>query len=270
MAMNRILITGAAGTIGQVLRQGLRDHYPVIRLSDITPLGEASTGEELVQADITDAAAIEAAMEGVDGVIHLGAKSVEDTWDNILSVNIAGTYNVFEAARRQGVSRIVFASSNHAIGFYRRDQKLDSNVVPRPDSRYGVSKVFGESLGSLYADKHGIGVMCMRIGSCLEEPLDARHLSTRISPGDMVRLVRAGLDAPKLGFAIVYGASNNTRGWWDHSVACQLGYAPEDDSEDFAEEIMSLEVPEDADDIAKLFQGGVFASAEFDGEMPES
>ncbi len=264
--MHRVLITGAAGTIGTVLRNGLRGRYPVIRLSDVAPLGEALPGEELDHADLTDMAAVEAAMDGVDGVVHLGAKSVEDTWENILSVNIAGTYNVFEAARRRGVSRVLFASSVHAIGFHRREKRLDATERTRPDSRYGVSKTFGENLGSLYADKHGIGVMCMRIGTCLDRPLDARHLSTRISHPDIVRLVRAGLEAPDLHFAVVYGSSDNSRGWWDHASGQKLGYHPEDNSEDFAAEIMRRDVPEDADDIAKQFQGGVFTSAEFTGD----
>ena len=201
--MQRVLITGAAGGIGSVLREGLRGAYPVLRLSDIAPLGEAQPGEELDAADIRDGAQVEAAMEGVDAVVHLGAVSVEDAWEPIHEMNFVGTYNVFEAARRQGVKRIVFASSNHAIGYYRRTQRIGPDVPLRPDSRYGLSKMFGEGLGRLYADKHGIGCVCLRIGSFQPEPQNVRHLSTWISYRDMVHLVRRCLDAPDVHFEIV-------------------------------------------------------------------
>lgn len=264
--MKRVLITGAAGKVGSALRERLRGVYPALRLSDIAPLGEAGPGEELHTGDVSDMAAMETAMQGVDGAVLLGAIPTEDSWDNILQSNFVGTYNGFEAARRAGVKRIVFASSNHAIGFYRRERTIDTSVVPRPDSRYGLSKAFGESLGSLYADKHGIGVMCMRIGSFQPRPMDTRQLSTWISPDDTARLVRCGLEAPDLHFSIVYGVSANTRSWWDNAAATALGYAPRDNAEDYAEEILARAVPEDADAIAKQFQGGVFTAAEFSGD----
>src|SRR5882724_10620319 len=166
--MMRVLITGAAGHIGKVLRQGLRGRYPLLRLSDIVPMGEAGPGEETVIADVQDFAATHASMKGIDCVVHLGALPVEYPWEQILPINIVGTYNVFEAARQQGVKRVVFASSNHAIGFYRRTQRIDHTAQPRPDSRYGLSKAFGEALGHLYADKHGLSVISLRIGTCRE------------------------------------------------------------------------------------------------------
>ena len=169
--MNRILITGAAGKIGDTLRHGLRNRYPVLRLSDVAPLGSAQAGEEIAQADLTDLTSVEAAMKGVDCVVHLGAIPGEDTWDKILPNNIVGTWNVFEAARRQGVKRVVYASSHHAVGFYRRARVIDQNVVPRPDGIYGVSKVFGEAVGRLFADKHGLSVACLRIGAFRDKPI---------------------------------------------------------------------------------------------------
>ncbi len=143
--MKRILITGAAGQIGVALRRGLHGGYPLIRLADIAPLGAADTGEEVFQTDIRDIAAVEKAMTGIDCVVHLAGQSTEGTWDNVLALNIEGCFNTFEAARRQGVKRVIFASSNHAIGFHRRERFLDNTVEVRPDSRYGVSKVFGEA-----------------------------------------------------------------------------------------------------------------------------
>ncbi len=265
--LDRVLLTGAAGGVGTVLRAGLAGRYPVLRVSDIADMGEARDGEEVVRADIRKLDEVDRMMEGVDAIIHLGGHPVENSWENILQTNIAGVYNVFEAARQHGVKRIVFASSNHAIGFYRRDRRIDSSVPARPDSRYGLSKAFGEDLGSLYADKHGLGVMAIRIGSCLERPPNERMLSTWISHRDMVQLTQVGLEAPDLHFAIAYGISNNTRGWWDNSVAFELGYRPQDDSEIYAAEILAMDPPEDADEIALQLQGGVFASAEFDGDI---
>ena len=262
--MQRILITGAAGSIGSVLRDGLRGHYPVIRLTDIADLGEAGPGEEIVTADLRDLAQMEAAMAQVDGVVHLGGTALEADWDSIHANNIVGLYNTYEAARRQGVSRIVFASSNHAIGYYRRRRVIDHDAAPRPDTRYGVSKVFGEAVARLYADKHGIGSACLRIGSFQPRPLNVRMLSTWISPGDMVRLVRCCLDAPALHFEIVYGASANSRSWWDNSAATRLGYEPQDNAEDYAAEILASDTGEDA--VESLFHGGPFTTMEFNGD----
>jgi len=209
--MNRILITGAAGVIGRTLRAGLRGRYPMLRLSDIAPLDPAAAGEEIVGADLTDLAAVEAAMRGVDCVVHLGAIPGEDIWDKILPNNVVGTWNVFEAARRQGVRRVIYASSHHAVGFYRRARPIDQTVVPRPDGVYGVSKVFGEAVGRLFADKHGLSVACLRIGAFRDKPIDRRLLHVWLSPRDAVHLVGCCIDAPDYHFVVVYGVSNNTR-----------------------------------------------------------
>src|ERR1700751_5299606 len=151
MAMQRVLITGAGGGIGRSLRESLRGVYPVLRLSDRVPLAGAGSGEEVACTDLADMGGVERIVAGVDGIIHLGGISGEDRWEAILQSNIVGTYNLFEAGRRAGVERSIVATSNHAVGFYPRDQKIDHGVVPRPDSRYGVSKAFAEALASLYA-----------------------------------------------------------------------------------------------------------------------
>jgi uronate dehydrogenase len=266
MIMTRVLITGAAGHIGKVLRQGLRGRYELLRLSDIAPLGNSTaSGEEIVQADIQDFAATRESMDGVDAVVHLGGVIVETDWEKILPVNIAGTYNVFEAARQQGVKRVIFASSNHAIGFYRRSERIDDTAQPRPDTRYGLSKAFGESVGRLYADKHGIGVACLRIGTCRERPTEVRHLSTWQSHRDITQLVYRCIEAPLLHFVIAYGVSNNPRSLWDNSAAQrQLGYVPEDSAESFAAELLARAEP--VDKVGALFHGGPFCSMEFDGD----
>ena len=265
--MKRILVTGAAGSIGTYLRGTLRGRYR-LRLSDIRPVAALAEGEEFVAADVTDADALPALMEDVHGIVHLGGIPREDAWRPILDVNIAGTYNVFEAARRRGVERIVFASSNHAMGFYPRSERIGVDVPVRPDSRYGVSKAFGEALGSLYADKYGLKVLCIRIGNVADEPVDVRRLSIWVSPDDLTQLVVIGLEHPALRYDIVYGVSDNARGWWDNSRAEALGYAPRDRAEDYAQKVLA-EAPEpDPDSIAERVQGGDFAVIEQGGGAP--
>jgi uronate dehydrogenase len=260
--MHRVLITGAAGGIGRSLRDTLRGVYPVLRLSDRVPLAPARDSEEIDQTEISDMAAVRHMVEGVDGIIHLGGNSGEAEWPVILQSNILGVCNVFEAARGAGVQRIVMATSNHAVGFYPREQTIDHRVVPRPDSRYGVSKAFSEALASLYADKHGIGFLCVRIGNFGERPIDKRRLAIWISPRDLAQLVRIGLEHPDLRYEIVYGVSNNRRSWYDNSNAHRLGYRPQDDSEPHAEAVLAAE-PQDADPIAERYQGGTFCAAEY-------
>jgi uronate dehydrogenase len=267
--MQRILITGAAGQIGKALRTGLRGFYPLIRLLDAAPLGEAAPAEEIFIADIRDMAAMERATSGIDCIVHLAGQSTEAEWDKVLPLNIEGCYNVFEAARRNGVKRIIFASSNHAVGFHRRERFIDDQVLPRPDTRYGVSKVFGEALGRLYADKHGLSVACLRIGTFVtpDRPKDARQLLTWISHRDMVQLVRRCIDHPHYHFVVVYGVSNNLRSRWDNTNVKFLGYRPQDDSEAFAAEILAR--GEKENEIAAQFHGGFYAPMEFSGDSDE-
>ncbi len=265
----RVLMTGAAGRIGCALRERLKGRYDLLRLSDIADMTPAGPGEELVNADLGDMDGLMAAMDSIDAVVHLGGISGEDTWDNILQANIVGTYNVFEAARLRGARRILFASSNHAVGFYRRDHTIDHLALQRPDTRYGLSKAFGEDLANLYVDKHRFQVMCMRIGSFQPQPQDVRQLATWISHDDMTRLVTAGLDVPNLGFAVVYGISRNTRAWWDNAHAYALGYDPQDNAEDHAERLLAADPPESGGDVALTLQGGIFPEMEFDGDLGE-
>jgi uronate dehydrogenase len=266
--MDRVLITGAAGGIGRSLRDSLLGVYRVLRLSDCVPLASARTGEEVDLTELSDMAAVERMVAGVDGIVHLGGISGESEWESILQSNIVGTYNLFEAARQAGVKRIIVATSNHAVGFYPRDRKIDHQVVPRPDSRYGVSKAFAETLASLYADKHGIGFLCTRIGNFGPRPIDKRRLSIWISPRDYTQLVRIGLEHPDIRYEIVYGVSNNRRSWYDNSSAERLGYRPQDDSEPFAEAVLAAEAGQPADPIAERYQGGTFCAAEYTAPTP--
>ncbi len=254
--MKTVLITGATGDVGQHLTRELAGKYK-LRLSDKRPL----KAKNFIKADISKMADALRITKGVDAIIHLGGYSVEGPWDGILQANIIGCYNVFEAARRNGVKRILFPTSNHAVGFYRRDQTIDHRVYIKPDSRYGVSKVFGEALGSLYADKYGMEMFMMRIGNVGHRPIDKRRLSIWFSPRDLAQLVSIGIDKPGIKFEIVYGISGNKRAWYDNSNAKRLGYQPQDDSEVFAEEILAKEKPV-TDPIAELHQGGIFCTAE--------
>jgi uronate dehydrogenase len=259
-----VLITGAAGDIGSHLRRELAGRYR-LRLSDVKPTAALAPGEEFVRGDITVLEDMREATRGVDAIVHLGGFSVEGPWKAILDANIIGVYNVFEAARLNGVRRILFATSNHAVGFYRRDETIDHRVYPKPDSRYGVSKVFGEAIGSLYADKYGMEVFNMRIGNVNPRPVDKRRLSIWISPRDLAQLVAIGIDHPGIRFEIVYGVSGNRRSWYDNSNAHRLGYRPLDDSESHAEEVLRNEKPA-TDALAERYQGGSFVSAEIGGD----
>jgi uronate dehydrogenase len=264
MRIERLLITGAAGMLGSVLRRHVAGRYPAVRLSDLKPLeGAAATGEELVRCDLADAAAVDRLLEGVDAVVHLGGQAVEAGWPTVMGANIVGCVNLWEAARKAGTRRILFASSNHAVGFHRRTERLDHASPAKPDSRYGLSKAFGEDLGLYYANKHGISCLVMRIGSCFPEPTDERMLSTWLSYGDFCRLVEAGLAADYV-YEVVYGISANTRAWWDNSNAFRLGYRPQDDAEAYAAKVAGKRSD---DPLVETYVGGSYCRPDFTGDM---
>ncbi len=261
----RVLMTGAAGEIGQVLRRGLAGRYDLFRLADIADQAPAGKGEECVKFDVGDLDAAAAACQSMDCVVHLAGIPVEpqeNAWPQIHSTNIVGTYNVFEAARRAGVRRIVFASSNHVVGFHRRETVADADTTMRPDTFYGVSKVFGEALGRLYADKHGISVACLRIGSFRERPEDQRQFATWISHRDTVQLFQRCIEAPQFHFLVGYGVSDNAEKFWSNQELEWLGYRPEDKAQDHASERAAM--PEE-DALSRQFHGGSFCTMNFSG-----
>lgn len=266
MMHKRVLVTGAGGNIGRVLRRDFAGVYDLLRLGDIREQSAAGPGEEVVALDVRDPGSVEAAMAGMDCVLHFAGVPGQVAWGEILAVNIEGTYNVFEAARRQGVKRLVYASSNHAVGFHRREKTLDSASLPRPDSHYGAAKVFGEALGRLYADKYGLSVACLRIGTFRtpDRPTEARQLNSWISHRDMAQLARRCIDHPAYHFLVAYGVSRNTRNRWSNEAVAFLNYAPQDDSEAFAAEILALNQVEDP--IAAQFHGGFHCPIGFVGD----
>lgn len=256
----RLLLTGAAGGLGRVLRPRLKAYCDTLRLSDIADLGAAADGEELRPAKLEDGPAVSALVDGVDAVVHLGGVSVEGPFEPILQANIVGVYHLYESARRHGVRRIVFASSNHVTGFYRQDEVLTPDDPVRPDGFYGISKAFGENLSRFYFDRYGIETVCLRIGSSFPAPKDRRMLATWLSYDDLERLVVAALTAPLAGHTIVYGMSDNRTVWWDNTSAAHLGYVPKDSSEPFRAETEARQPTLDLRDPAVLFQGGGFVT----------
>jgi uronate dehydrogenase len=264
--MKTVLLTGAAGSIGSALRRDLKGVYSELRLADIKAINDVGPGETFHRVDIADAAAIGAAMKGVDGVIHMAGQSVEADWEAVHRQNIVGLYNLYEAARSAGVRRVIYPSSNHAVGFYPRNRRVGARAIFRPDGRYGVSKAFGELVAALYADKYGIGSLCIRIGNANDKPIDKRRLSIWISWRDLAQLVRIGLEHPDIHFEVVYGVSDNERSWFDNATAWQLGYRPQDRAEDYAAEVLAKEPPEDPGKVGPRVIGGTFADEEYVGD----
>jgi uronate dehydrogenase len=268
--MQTILVTGAAGGIGTRLRKLMKGAYPTIRWSDKSAPKDLAPDENFVQADLADMSQVETIVDGVDGIVHLGGFSVEGSWDTILNANIIGCYNLFEAARRAKVQRVVFASSNHAVGFYPRQRRVTIEDPVRPDSRYGVSKAFGESLGALYAFKHGLRVTCLRIGHVLDAPAHERDLSIWLAPQDLVQLIRIGLDHPHIRYEIFFGVSDCARGFWDNSAAFRYGYKPQSRAEDHAAQALEATAKQPPGPVDTWYQGGPFCSLEFDGGIERS
>lgn len=257
-AFDRLLLTGAAGGLGQELRPRLRRLARVLRVSDIAAMAPAAAGEEVDIAALQDAAAVDRIVAGSQAIVHLGGISTEGPFAPILEANIVGVWNLYEAARRHGVRRIVFASSNHVTGFYRQDEVIGPADPIRPDGHYGLSKAFGENVARFYFDRYGIESVCLRIGSSFPEPKDRRMLATWLSYDDLERLVVASLTAPVVGHSVAYGVSDNARTWWDNGSARHLGFRAHDSSERYRATIEAAQPVPDPDDPAAHFQGGGF------------
>ncbi|MYT71067.1 MULTISPECIES: NAD(P)-dependent oxidoreductase [unclassified Streptomyces] len=267
-APRTLLLTGAAGGLGTLMRELLPQHGYTLRLLDVRPVPDAP---DAIVADLNDTEALREAVRGVDGVLHLAGISLESTFDKIVESNIKGTQRLFEAVRAESEARadgtaprVVFASSNHAIGYTPRPRTEDGAPViqvatrRRPDTFYGLSKSFGEDLAQFYWDQYGIETVSVRIGACFVEPTDVRMMSVWMSPADGARLFHAALSAPAVGHTVVYGSSANTRVWWDLSSARALGYEPQDDSEAYAEKLLAEFGPLSDDNPAHRYMGGRF------------
>jgi uronate dehydrogenase len=265
-----VLVTGAAGLIGGWLRGGLPERGWAVRSLDVVPVEDPRPGEEHLVADVTDLAAMVDATTGASAVVHLAGVVGESTWPAISSTNIEGTYCALEAARRAGVQRVVLASSNHATGYTPRpDHGLltEADAPHRPDTYYGVAKAAMEALGSLYVDRYGMDVVCLRIGSAFTEPTTVRQLATWLSPTDTIGLVDAALRAPSPGYSVVWGVSDNTRRWWDLTAAEALGYRSVDDAESYAEALIAAHGEPDPNDPVHRLVGGEYATAVMDADV---
>ncbi|MFJ2717638.1 NAD-dependent epimerase/dehydratase family protein [Streptomyces sp. NPDC087437] len=260
-APRTVLLTGAAGGLGTLMRGLLPEYGYELRLLDMRPIeGEP----DAIVADLSDRDALREAVRGVDAIIHLAGISLEASFEKVLKANIEGTYHLYEAAREEGVRRIVFASSNHAVGHTPRpgpgEPLLPIETPHRPDTFYGLSKAFGEDLAQLYWDKHGLETVSVRIGSCFPEPTSVRMLSMWMSPADGARLFHAALTAENVGHTVVHGASANTRLWLDLTSARALGYEPRDDSEQYAGKLIAEQGELDPDNKAHVYIGGPFVT----------
>lgn len=259
--LKKLLITGANGNLGAVCRERLHHIAETIRLSARKGLGDAAQHEEIVYCDLGDKPAVEALVDGCDGIVHMGGQATEAPWETIRNANIDGMFNLYEAARKSSTKpRIIFASSNHAIGFYKQTERIDAKSVTRPDGLYGVSKVFGEALASMYYDKFGIETASIRIGSCFPEPKNHRMLSTWMSYDDFIRLIERIFMVPRLGCPIIYGASANDASWWDNREVAYLGWTPRDNAEVFRTKIDAEMNPPPSDDVNALYHGGAFCA----------
>ncbi|WP_460437297.1 NAD-dependent epimerase/dehydratase family protein, partial [Ancylobacter sonchi] len=256
-----LLLTGAAGALGRMLAGKLaRPDRPLVLSDIIEPAYDLPENTRFIAADLADRAAVIRLGADFSAVLHFGAASTERDFEDILGPNILGPHHIFDLARASR-ARVIFASSNHAIGFHRRGEMLDEDCDLRPDGYYGLSKAYGELLARLYWDKHGLESLSIRIGSCIERPTDIRHLSTWQSYGDLVRLVEAGLSTAALGCRIAWGVSANARSWWvRHDEA--MGGAPLDDAEPYADAVVPGAA--ETDEVSARYQGGTFCASGYD------
>lgn len=260
--LKKIVLTGAAGRIGTILRPALSQMCEVLVSSDIADSVEGlAANETYVKADVADYAQVAALMDGVEMVLHFGAIVDEGPFEELLGPNFIGSYNVWESAWKAGARRIVYASSIHAVGMYPRAEHIGLDVPHRPDSFYGLAKCFTEDLGRMYWEKRGLESVHLRILSCAPVK-NARALGTWLSDGDMVRLAQRAIDTPTTGFAVIYGVSANDRSPVDNTHAAFLGYRPQDNAEQFAAEILAAEGAGDPSDLAQMVHGGPFGPVE--------
>lgn len=261
--MKKLVLTGAAGRLGSYLREPLSQMCENLVSSDLAEdIGALYETETYRPADMGDREAVDALIEGADMVVHFGAIADEAPFDDILHSNIIGAYNVWEAARRHGVRRVVYASSIHAVGMYPKNQRIGTDVPHRPDSYYGLSKCFAEDLARMYWEKSGVEAVCLRILSCANVG-NTRALGSWLSYRDLVQLVTRAIDTPTTEFCVIYGVSNNDRAPVDNSQAAFLGYRPKDNAEQFATEILAKADPADPSDLAQTTHAGPFATVDF-------
>ncbi|MXU64575.1 NAD-dependent epimerase/dehydratase family protein [Oceanomicrobium pacificus] len=256
---NRILLTGAAGSLGRELRSGLAHLTTHLRLADRADMGTAAAHEELVQCDLSDPEVGMEITRDVDAIVHFAGVAREQSFNEIMTDTIPGTYNMFEGARKNGVKRVIFASSIHAVGYYRLEEVPDTRQPHRPDSFYGMAKCFGEDLASLYWNKFGVESVCLRICSALDAPKERRNLWSWLSFPDTVRLVERSLTAPRTGHSIIFGTSANSMQAVSNAHATHIGYDPQDTADAFRDEIEAQPLADHESDLVRNV-GGFFTN----------
>ncbi len=260
--MKKLVLTGAAGRLGSYLREPLTALCEELVSTDIAEdIGKLYPGERYVQADLAQMDQIAPVLEGADMVIHFGAIVDEKPFEELLGPNFIGSYNIWEAGYKAGVRRIVYASSIHAVGMHLKSDFIGIDAEHRPDTFYGLAKCFTEDLGRMYWDKRGMESVHLRILSCAQVN-NTRALGSWLSYTDLIQLVTRAIDTPSVGFAIVYGVSNNDRAPVDNAKASFLGYRPVDNAEIFAAQLLAEEGPVDTTDPGQMCHGGPFAKVD--------
>jgi uronate dehydrogenase len=262
-----ILLTGASGALGRVLAKALGEQGWVVRLTDIAPFPDAlPAGASFTKADLNDGPAILRLAEGCGTIVHFGGVAVEQPFETVLGPNIRGLYHIYEAARREK-ARVVFASSNHSIGFHDRANPIDDDALFRPDGYYGLSKAYGELMGGLYYDKHAVESVFLRIGSCREDPINDRMLATWLSYGDLARMVICAVTAEKVDLCVIWGASKNSRNtYWRGDGRAKIGWEPQDSADGFAEALTGTGL---GDPVADRYQGGPYPAMDYSRPTPQ-
>jgi uronate dehydrogenase len=255
-----ILLTGASGMLGRQIARGLGAAGYTLRLTDIAPFpDELPPGATFTAADLIERQVIARLAEGCRTILHFGGVSTERPFMEVLGPNVTGLFHIYEAARASG-ARVVFASSNHTIGFHPRTKKLDADCAFRPDGYYGLAKAYGELMGGMYFDKHGVESVHIRIGSSLPAPVDARMLSTYLSFADLVRLLVRCIETPKVGNCVVWGASANTRTFWGDDARADLDWVPQDTADIFTDALAGKVT---GDPVQELHQGGAYCRIDY-------
>jgi len=255
-----VLLTGASGGLGRVLAKALGEQGFTLKLTDIAPFPDALPPRaQFTRADLNDGVALLRLAEGCGTILHFGGISIDRPFEEVLGANLRGLYHIFEAARRER-ARVVFASSNHSIGFHERSEKLDADCSHEPDSYYGLSKAYGELMGRMYWNKHGVESLSVRIGSCFPEPVDARMLATWLSYGDLSRMMACAIRAPKVECSVIWGASANSRSFWGKDAREMIGWQPQDSADIFAGQ---LKDKTSGNPVTERYQGGGYCAAEY-------
>lgn len=263
-----VLLTGASGNLGRHLAKALAEQGWRLRLTDIMPFPDPlPAGASFVKSDLNDGVALIRQAEGCGAILHFGGVSVEKPFEEVLGPNLRGLYHVYEAARREG-ARVIFASSNHSIGFHERprgnNERLDYDCAFRPDGYYGLSKAYGELMGRMYWDKHGVENVNLRIGSCFPKPIDRRMLSTWLSYGDLTRLIERCVHTPRTGHAVIWACSDNPASFWGKDHRERIGWAPQDSAESWRSEVEGIT----ADPVTERYQGGGYTAIEYSRPQP--